>query len=107
VAGTNAFDRLDQTYRLALLQSIDLVVDEAFDDVARLLNGGKWDDLLFLSDALPDRPMYVERYTPLFAKQFLVCLLTVAGKTHVRRRNRPRVGRRRDGALRADPERRG
>jgi hypothetical protein len=35
---------------------------------------------LFLNDALPDRPVYLARYTPLFAKQFLTCLLTVAWK---------------------------
>jgi hypothetical protein len=76
----NAFDRLDPAYQDALFRSIDLCIDHAFADVAALLHDGTWDDLLFLNDALPDRPMYVQRYTPLLAKEFLVCLITVAGK---------------------------
>lgn len=76
----NAFDRLDRAYRDALLRAIDLCIDEAFTDVATLLQDGKWDDLLFLSEALPDRPVYVERYTPLLAKEFLICVIAVAGK---------------------------
>lgn len=76
----NAFDRLDPAYQDALLRSIDLCIDHAFADVVALLSDGTWDDLLFLNEALPDRPVYVERYTPLLAKEFLVCLITVAAK---------------------------
>lgn len=80
LAEGNAFDRLDPAYQDALRRSIDLCIDHAFADVAALLQDGRWDDLLFLNEALPNRPVYVERYTPLLAKEFLVCLITVAAQ---------------------------
>ncbi|HZP95228.1 MAG TPA: hypothetical protein VFC31_02675 [Candidatus Limnocylindria bacterium] len=80
MADGNVFGRLDPAYQDALLRGIDLSIDEGFDDVAALMRGKPWDELLFLNGALPDRPIYVQRYKPLFAKQFLVCLVAVAGK---------------------------
>lgn len=78
---TNAFERLDAAHREALRVSIALCIDQAFGDIASLLErDARWDELLFLPSALPNRPFYVERYSPLFAKQFLVCLITVAAK---------------------------
>ena len=68
-------DELPSDHWRALFLVIDLLVDEGFDDVAALLDGGGF-TRTGMADYLP--PKYLPRYTPQFAKQFLTCILTVA-----------------------------
>jgi hypothetical protein len=77
--GTAAYseDELPSDHQEALLDAIDELTDEFFDDVAELLDEGDFAETT-MGSFLP--PRYLPRYTPVFAKQFLVCLLTVAWK---------------------------
>lgn len=62
----------------ALSEGIDLLIDQSFDDVIGIGSPGWSVANSFMADHLPRR--YLPAYTPLFAKQFLVCILTVAWK---------------------------
>ena len=77
--GTEAYseDDLPSDHQEALLDAIDELTDEFFDDVAELLDEGDFAETT-MGSFLP--PRYLPRYTPVFAKQFLACLLTVAWK---------------------------
>ena len=70
-------EELPTEHERALLIAIDLLVDEFFDDVAALLDDAKFAHVS-MAAYLP--PKYLPRYTPQFAKEFLVCVLTVAWK---------------------------
>ena len=70
-------DILPPDHRDALLAAVDRLTDEFFEDVAALLADGEFAETS-MADDLPSR--YLPRYTPLFAKQFLVCVTTVAWK---------------------------
>lgn len=67
----------------ALEGAISWAVDHALDDLAAIEEADAdgeeidWDDLAFLY-GLPAR--YRHRYTPLFAKQFVVCLIVATNK---------------------------
>lgn len=74
---------LDNEHQRALEDAIPWSVDHALEDLAAIdlafRRGEKidWDDLALLS-GLPAR--FRHRYTPLFAKQFVVCLITATNK---------------------------
>jgi hypothetical protein len=74
---TYSEDELPSDHQEALLDAIDELTDEFFDDVAELLDEGSFAETT-MGSFLP--PRYLPRYTPVFAKQFFVCLLTVAWK---------------------------
>src|SRR5215212_1235091 len=76
-AAAYAEDELPSDHQEALLDAIDELTDEFFDDIAELLGEGSFAETT-MGSFLP--PRYLPRYTPVFAKQFLVCLLTVAWK---------------------------
>jgi hypothetical protein len=69
----------------ALDAAVDVLVDEWFDDVARVLRGAAFAETSMAS-YLP--PKHLPRYTSLFAKQFLTCLLVVAWKLRSPARHR-------------------
>jgi hypothetical protein len=77
--GTEAYSEteLPLDHQEALLDAIDELTDEFFDDVADLLNDGDFAETT-MGSFLP--PRFLPRYTPVFAKQFLACFLTVAWK---------------------------
>lgn len=74
---------LDAEHVRALEDAIPWSVDHALEDLAAIdlaFRAGQkidWDNLAFLS-GLPER--YRHRYTPLFAKQFVVCLIVATHK---------------------------
>ncbi len=61
----------------ALTSACDILIDEFFEDLKSIETP---DDIVGTSfeDCLPGR--YLPRYTPLFLKQFTVCIITVAWK---------------------------
>jgi hypothetical protein len=63
--------------RQALQESCDVLIDNAFDDLSTLESP---QDVAhtFLVGHLPQR--YIYKYTPLFFRQFTVCLITVSWK---------------------------
>ena len=72
---------LSPAMRKALAEASDFVIDECFQDIHDLEVDvdGRYDFAsLNMADHLPAR--YLPRYTPLFARQFLACLITVAWK---------------------------
>src|SRR3712207_9098298 len=72
---------LSPAMRKALAEASDFVIDECFQDIHDLEVDvdGRYDFAsLNMADHLPDR--YLPRYTPLFARQFLTCAITVAWK---------------------------
>ena len=76
-AASYSDDILPPDHLDALFAAADRLTDEFFEDVALLLEDGEFAETS-MADYLPSR--YLPRYTPLFAKQFLVCLMTVAWK---------------------------
>jgi len=70
-------DALPRSHRDALLDAIDMLVDESCADVAALLEGEDFAHLA-MADSLP--PQYLHRYNPVFAKQFLTCIIVVGWK---------------------------
>ncbi len=71
-------DVLPPSHRQALAEASDLLIDQGFDDVSAIADGD-WP----LADStlgahLPRR--FALDYTPLFARQFFICLVTVAWK---------------------------
>ena len=74
-SASEALDILPPDHLEALLTAIDKLTDEFFDDVAALLEDGEFSQTS-MAEYLPSR--YLPRYGALFAKQFLVCLITVA-----------------------------
>src|SRR5437867_11154559 len=74
---------LDADHAGALAEAIPWSVDHALEDLV-VIDGTfqtdeeiDWDELAFLN-GLPAR--YRRRYTPLFAKQFVVCLISTTQK---------------------------
>jgi hypothetical protein len=72
-------DVLPRSHHKALLDAIDMLVDEGYEDIAALRDGEELDHTGLL-DFLP--PRYRHRYTVLFAKQFHVSIIMAAWKLH-------------------------
>jgi hypothetical protein len=70
-------DALPSSHRDALLDAIDMLIDESCEDIAALLDGEDFAQVT-LADYLP--PRYRHRYNVLFAKQFLTCIILVSWK---------------------------
>ena len=70
-------DVLTQQEQQALQQACEVLIDEVFDDLKNIEDPKDLVDTA-LGDCLPER--YVYRYTPLFLKQFVVCIITVSWK---------------------------
>ena len=70
-------DVLTQREQQALQKACDLLIDEVFEDLKNIEDPKDLVDTT-LGDCLPER--YVYRYTPLFLKQFVVCIITVVWK---------------------------
>jgi len=69
---------LPTSHRRALIDAANFLVDQCFDDLCDVTVEG-WDFLqCYIAIYLPRQ--HLAAYTPLFARQFLVCLLTVAWK---------------------------
>jgi len=62
----------------ALKASVDMLIDEFSDDIAGLLHDEVAFDHTFMNSYLP--PQFTSRYTALFAKKLLVCVVTVGWK---------------------------
>ncbi len=75
--GTVLQDALTPRQADALRTAIDSLIDDFIADVAQLLADDEFSETT-MADFLPRK--YLPRYTPRFAKQFLVCLITVAEK---------------------------
>ena len=75
----HAFASVLPTYhQLALQEACDVLIDAYFDDLVGA-DESAWDfGRFFIADLLPRR--YLPKYTPMFAKRFLVCLTTAAWK---------------------------
>jgi hypothetical protein len=74
---------LDDDHQEALHTAMNMLVDEFYQDVADLLSDPNYRfDQTNMDYYLPR--MYRARYTPLFAKRFLTCLLTVIWKLNQR-----------------------
>jgi len=63
----------------ALAAGCDLLIDQMLDDLANVLYGGQ-EDIADTTLALHLPHRYLPRYSPLFLKQFSVCIITVAWK---------------------------
>ena len=63
----------------ALANGCDLLIDQVLDDLANILSGGQ-EDIADTTLALHLPHRYLPRYSPLFLKQFSVCIITVAWK---------------------------
>ena len=74
----NLKDVLPRNHRAALYAAVSILTDELFDDLAAILGGQTSVSDSELADYLP--PKYLPRYTPLFAKRFVACVLTVGWK---------------------------
>src|SRR3954451_584285 len=61
----------------AVRTAIDSLIDDFFEDVARLAEGDHFSDTT-MAEFLPRKDL--PRYTEGFAKRFLVCLITAAEK---------------------------
>ena len=72
---------LSPGHEAALDDAIQVLTDEFFDDLVALGNGAAFAET-DMAGYLP--PKYLPRYSFLFAKQFLTCLLTVAWKLRSR-----------------------
>jgi|SRR5690348_5440522 len=70
-------DVLTQQEQQALHEACDVLIDEVFEDLKTIEDPKDLVDTA-LGDCLPERYLY--RYTPLFFKQFVVCIITVAWK---------------------------
>src|SRR5690348_15639221 len=70
-------DALSPRQADAVRTAIDLLIDDFFDDLARLADGHEFSNTT-MADFLPRKDL--PRYTERFAKQFLVCLVTAAEK---------------------------
>lgn len=70
-------DVLTQREQRALQIACDMLIDEVFEDLKNIENTEDIVDTV-LGDCLP--PRYLYKYTPLFLKQFVVCIITVAWK---------------------------
>src|SRR5207248_530236 len=70
-------DILPPSHREALYAAVDVLTDEFLDDVATLQDDDDFTNTSMV-DYLPRK--YLPHYTPLVARQFLVCLITVAWK---------------------------
>jgi hypothetical protein len=70
---------LPENHRRALLTAMDVLTDFFFGDIESLASAipDRFENT-YMAGFLPDR--YVHRYTPLFARQFLMCMATVAWK---------------------------
>ena len=68
---------LSPRHEAALDEAIQVLTDEFFEDLVALGNGAAFAETE-MAGYLP--PKYLPRYSFLFAKQFLTCLLTVAWK---------------------------
>jgi hypothetical protein len=77
LGGDALADALPPSHRDALLDAIDMLVDESCEDIAALLDGEAFAQVV-MADYLP--PRYLHRYTPVFAKQFLTCVIVVGWK---------------------------
>ena len=77
MGGHDLEDALPPSHLEALLDAIDMLVDEACEDIAALLDGEDFAQVA-MADYLP--PRYLHRYTPVFAKQFLTCIIVVGWK---------------------------
>jgi hypothetical protein len=71
-------DVLPPHYRTALQAGTDWLIEQGFNDLMTIDRPGSDVRQTSLADCLPDR--YLLKYTPLFMKQFFVCILTVAWK---------------------------
>jgi hypothetical protein len=72
-------DSLTAEEQEALAGGIDVLIDELFEDLRQREHEGEWDLANSpFGECLPLR--YLPRYTPLFLKKFLVCVITVAWK---------------------------
>jgi hypothetical protein len=79
IVGNDVFDieELEPELRAAVLDGCSLVVDEAFNSLESLAEGGSFADT-FMANWLPRK--YLPRYNIQFARSFAVCLISVAGK---------------------------
>ena len=68
---------LTQQEQQALQEACDVLIDEVFEDLKNMQDPKDLVDTA-LGDCLPERYLY--RYTPLFLKQFVVCIITVTWK---------------------------
>ena len=69
---------LPPSHRLALADACDRLTDLGLDDLAAVLHGDWPVADSTVAGFLPRR--YLARYTPVFLKRFVVCLITVAWK---------------------------
>ena len=77
-AGAFDDDTLPPSHRAALEHACTVLIDEFLDDVADLsAKPTTWDDT-YMASYLPER--HRAGYTPLFAREFLLCTATVAWK---------------------------
>jgi hypothetical protein len=77
LGGDDLDNALPPSHRDALLDASAMLIDESFNDIAGLLGGEHFAGVT-MADYLP--PRYLSRYTPLFAKQFVACIITVGWK---------------------------
>jgi len=71
-------DILSPSHREALADACDRLIDMWLDELAAIMHGDWTVADSAIVEALPRR--YLLAYTPIFAKQFSVCLVTVAWK---------------------------
>ena len=77
-AGAFDHDALPPNHRAALEHACTVLIDEFLDDIADLSTSpAGWDDT-YMASYLPGQ--FRQQYTPLFARQFLLCTATVAWK---------------------------
>ena len=69
---------LSQVQREALLRGASMLIDDLFDDYARVSEGGKVNDCTALAEYLP--PQFRHRYGELFVKSFIVCMVRMADR---------------------------
>jgi hypothetical protein len=77
LGGDTLEEALSPSHLHAVLSAIDMLMDEGYEDIAALLDGEEFAQV-GMADYLP--PRYLNRYTSLFAKEFLTCLIVVAWK---------------------------
>ncbi len=70
-------DTLTTSEQQALQQACDLLIDGIFNDISEVQENKDVADTM-LGAFLP--PRYMTKYTPLFLRQFSVCVITVAWK---------------------------
>ena len=76
--GTPTEDPLPVDHQLALAEAAAWLVDQGLEDVCAAAEAD-WDvDQSYLAEHLPRKHLHA--YTPLFARRFLVCVVTVGGK---------------------------